>query len=53
MSRTSEVWCLTIVDAGGSDVPFDNRLRRWLKSGLRGFNVRVCSASATTLPEQV
>lgn len=37
----------------GHDVPVEQRVKRWLKSGLRGYGIRCESVSSTTPEEQL
>lgn len=43
--NAAERWAIVVRDEGGHEVPFDVRMRRWLKAGLRGYGVRCVSAT--------
>ena len=53
-SATAERWALLVrPEPGEREAPFEVRIRRWIKCGLRGFGIRLVEATATTLPEQL
>lgn len=51
--EASSRWVLVVrPEPGERDAPFEVRVRRWLKCGLRGFGVRVVEVSSLTPDEQ-
>lgn len=53
-SAPAERWAIVVrPEPGEREAPFDVRIRRWIKCGLRGFGVRCVEVGITTLPEQL
>lgn len=54
VNEAREVWHITVRDDGDLAAPFDVRVRRWLKAGLRSYGIRVVSiadAMTTATPK--